>query len=81
MLDLDNLPPALDRRSASEYLERKHGVKLAPATLATLACIGEGPQFRKDGRRPIYPIAGLDQYAQQRLSPLVGSTSELAAAS
>jgi len=43
MLDLDNLPPALHRREASEYLERKHSVKLAPATLASLACLGNGP--------------------------------------
>ena len=78
MLDLDRLPPALTRREASEYLERKHGVKLAPATLATLACIGNGPSFRKDGRRPIYPISGLDEYAERRLSPVVRSTSELA---
>src|SRR5215468_790198 len=79
MLDLDNLPPALPRRDASEYLERKHGVKLAPATLATLACLGNGPLFRKDGRRPIYPVSGLDEYAKGRLSPVVRSTSELPA--
>jgi hypothetical protein len=80
MLDLDRLPPALARRDASEYLERKHGVKLAPATLASLACLGKGPSFRKDGRRPIYPVSGLDEYAEGRLSPVVRSTSELPAA-
>src|SRR5262245_2259572 len=76
MIDLDCLPPALTRREASEYLERKHGVRLAPATIATLACHGNGPSFRKDGRRPIYPISGLDEYAERRLSPVVRSISE-----
>ena len=80
MLDLDHLPTALSRREASEYLERKHGVKLAPATLATLACLGTGPPFRKDGRRPIYAPAELDRYADQRLSPLIRSSSELTVA-
>jgi len=79
-LDLENLPPRLRRRAASEYLWRKHGVKVAPTSLAKLACIGGGPPFQKDGPWPTYPVLGLDQYAKKRLSRLVSSTSELAAA-
>jgi hypothetical protein len=79
-LDLYNLPPRLRRSAASEYLWRKHGVKVAPASLAKLACIGGGPPFQKDGPWPTYPIPGLDQYAKKRLSRLVSSISELTAA-
>ena len=79
-LDLDDLPPRLRRSAASEYLWRKHGVKVAPTSLAKLACTGGGPPFQKDGPWPTYPVPGLDQYAKKRLSPLVSSTSELAGA-
>jgi hypothetical protein len=79
-LDLDDLPPRLRRSAASEYLWRKHGVKVAPTSLAKLACVGGGPPFQKDGPWPTYPVPGLDQYAKKRLSRLVSSTSELAGA-
>jgi hypothetical protein len=79
MLDLENLPPSLRRRDAAEYLFRRHGIKLAPATFAWLATRGGGPRFQKDGAWPIYPIKELDAWAAKRLSPLVASTSELKA--
>jgi hypothetical protein len=79
-LDLDNLPPRLRRPAAAEYLWRKHGVKVAPTSLAKLACTGGGPPFQKDGPWATYPVLGLDEYAKKRLSRLVCSTSELAAA-
>src|SRR5262245_45210055 len=67
MLDLDHLPAALTRRDASEYLERKHGVKLAPATLASLASLGNGPLFRKDGRRPDLSRLGIGRIRRATL--------------
>ena len=53
------------------------GYKIAPATLSTLASRGGGPPFRKFGRYPIYDFEeGLD-WARNRCSPPVTSTSEL----
>jgi len=81
MLDMENLPPRLRRADAAEYLLRRHGISVAVATLAGWACRGGGPAFQKDGIWPTYPIAELDRWALARLSPVVRSTSELAAAS
>jgi hypothetical protein len=50
---------------------------MSPKTLAKLAVIGGGPLFRKAGRFPLYEILELDRFARGKLSPLVGSTSEL----
>src|SRR5262245_45584810 len=55
MLDLDNLPPRLRRADVPEYLYRKHGIRVAPTTLASWAVQGSGPCFQKDGRWPVYP--------------------------
>lgn len=67
------------RKEASGYLLERHGVRRTPATLATLACNGDGPVFRKDGpRRTIYTDADLDAYAASVLSQPMHSTSEAA---
>lgn len=75
MIETDGLP--LNRKGASQYLKEKHGIQRSPATLSKLAVIGGGPRFRKDGRTPLYPIEELDAWAAKKLSPVVGSTSEL----
>src|ERR1019366_9154336 len=69
--------PRLRRWEASQYLEQVHGVPLAAATLAELACIGGGPAFHRAGRIPLYPTTELDRWALQRLGPVVSSTSVL----
>jgi hypothetical protein len=69
-------PDRMRRRQASEYLDHRHGIRLAPATLAKLAVVGGGPRFRADGRFPVYDRAELDAFAVARLGPLRGSTSE-----
>jgi hypothetical protein len=69
--------PRLRRWEASEYLEIKHGLRIAPATLAKLASVGGGPAFNHAGRIPLYPTGELDQWAKSRLGPLVNSTSEI----
>lgn len=82
-------PPALPRHldrvnllapEASEYLDIAWGVRVALATLAKLRSTGGGPPFCKFGRRVVYSRLDLDVWAQSRLGPKVGSTSELAAA-
>lgn len=68
----------LRRKDAAKYVTDKYGVPCSPKTLAKLACISsEGPPFRLAGRFPLYPISGLDAWAQRKIGPLVRSTSEV----
>ena len=67
----------LRRFRAAEYITDTYGIPCSPKTLAKLACIGGGPPFRLAGRFPLYPVSGLDEWAQSKIGPLVRSTSEL----
>ena len=69
-------PDDLDPREASAYLS-KRGVRAKPETLANWRSTGDGPLFRTDGRRVLYPRVELDRFVEKRLSRLVRSTSEL----
>lgn len=66
----------LRRASASQYLDEKHGVKIAETTLAKLASIGGGPAITYVGRFPLYHVSDLDSWANARISNPVASTSE-----
>jgi hypothetical protein len=68
------------RNSAAEYIQSTWGIPCKPKTLAKLAVIGGGPEFRKAGRIPLYPQDALDDWAQSKLGPRVRSTSELSEA-
>ena len=68
----------LRRSEAAKYVTDKYGIPCSPKTLAKLACVSsEGPPFRLAGRFPLYPVSGLDVWAQSKIGPLVRSTSEL----
>jgi hypothetical protein len=67
----------LRRSQAAAYLQERYGSYTAD-TLAKLACIGGGPQFRKLGAFPVYTTEDLDRWALDRMSKAVGSTAELA---
>lgn len=69
----------LRRKAAGEYLKSKYGFG-SEKTLAKLACIGGGPEFRKAGTAALYEPAKLDEWAAAKISAPVRSTSELAAA-
>ncbi len=51
----------LDNRQAAHYL------KLSPRTLDRLRLTGQGPRFRKFGRRVIYAIEDLEVWANERI--------------
>lgn len=68
--------PRLRRGEASSYLEQKHGLTLAVATLAKYATVGGGPPYNKSGRFPLYEPAQLDAWAVKRLGPVRTSTSD-----
>jgi len=65
----------LSRKEASAYLQAK-GLPCAPATLAKLATIGGGPNFRKWGRKVTYSPADLDAWISKRLSDPKSSTCD-----
>jgi hypothetical protein len=73
------LPQNLTTTQLTKYLREKYGVSRTPATLSTLACVGGGPPFRKDGRLRVYPILKADIWVEKQLSPIVSSTAELLA--
>lgn len=80
-MDTDT-PAALERhlrrKEAAMYVTNTYNVPCSPKTLAKLACVSsKGPPFRLAGRFPLYPISGLDAWAQRKIGPLVRSTSEL----
>jgi len=59
---------------------RAEGYPVADKTLATLASRGGGPPYRRFGALVLYRWGDALQWAQSRLSPPIGSTSELDAA-
>lgn len=68
----------LRRTKAAQYVTETYGFPCSPRTLAKLACVSSrGPPFRLAGRIPLYPVSGLDEWAQNRIGPLVRSTSEV----
>lgn len=71
--------PRLTRAEASAYLIAR-GYRVAPATLAKLACLGGGPTFTSFGRRPLYRPGDLLAWVASRSSAPRRSTSSLQAA-
>ena len=67
------------RDAAAEYISTTWGIPCSPKTLAKIAVIGGGPEFRKAGRIPLYPEDGLDAWARRKIGPRVRSTSEVEA--
>ncbi|HWT62502.1 MAG TPA: hypothetical protein VN150_07935 [Ochrobactrum sp.] len=68
--------PRLRRKDVPEYLRITHGIDIAYATLEKLASVGGGPAMQYVGRFPLYNKTDLDEWANERLSPTVRSTSE-----
>jgi hypothetical protein len=78
--NFESEPERLFRREdAARYLLETWNVQRSVATLARLAVTGNGPEFRKSGRTPLYPQDSLDSYARSLLTRRVRSTAELRA--
>jgi hypothetical protein len=73
----DAFPSIMRRTEAARYLRDNYGIPCVATTLAKYACTGEGPNFRRAGKFPIYARDDLDAWAEQRIGKLVRSTSEL----
>jgi hypothetical protein len=81
MTTIPSDPDALLRRKPTATALTEAGFQTSDKTLATLACRGGGPKFRKYGRYPVYRWGDALEWAQSRLSAPVHSTSELGARS
>jgi hypothetical protein len=80
--DAVKLDRLLRRTDAAKYVNDTYAIPCSPKTLAKLACVSsKGPPFRLAGRIPLYPVSGLDEWAQSKIGPLVRSTSEVRRAS
>jgi hypothetical protein len=65
----------LCRKQAGEYLKTKYGFG-SEKTLAKLACVGGGPQFRKAGTATLYEPSALDTWALSKIGAAKRSTSD-----
>ena len=64
----------LTRREAAAFVREK-GLPCALATLAKLATVGGGPNFRKFGRNVVYLPSDLDAWISNRLSAPKSNTA------
>jgi hypothetical protein len=65
----------LRRKQAGEYLKEKYGFG-SEKTLAKLACVGGGPEFRKAANAALYEPPKLDEWAIAKIGPARCSTSD-----
>ncbi len=79
MTDFNNLDTMRDRKATAEALTNA-GFPVFPATLATMATRGGGPQYQLFGRKPLYRWGDALEWARGRLSKPIRSTSEAEAA-
>jgi len=66
------------RRAELSAALTEAGFPIATSTLATIACRGHGPAYRRFGRTPLYEWGTALKWARSRLSGLVTNTSEAA---
>jgi hypothetical protein len=72
-----NTDDALLTRAQAGAALRDAGYPVADKSLATLASRGNGPRFRRFGKRVLYKWGDLLNWARSRLSDPIGSTSEI----
>jgi hypothetical protein len=69
----------LDSAEASSYLKSAYNLEYSPRTLSNLRWAGNGPRFFKaNANRALYSVAELDFWAETKIGPLRGSTSDSA---
>ncbi len=69
----------LRRKAAGEYLKNKYGFG-SEKTLAKLASVGGGPEFRKGFGAALYEPSKLDEWALTKIGEPQASTSDTRAA-
>jgi hypothetical protein len=80
MSSIPNDPEALLTRDAIAAALSESGFPISAKTLATKACTGGGPPFYRFGPRVLYRWGTSLRWAQERMRPVMRSTSEADAA-
>ncbi|WP_418648792.1 helix-turn-helix transcriptional regulator [Thauera butanivorans] len=57
----------LDRTEAAAWLTAR-GLRFSASTLQKLVTVGGGPIYRRFGRRAVYQVSDLEDWANERLS-------------
>lgn len=58
----------LSREEAAQYLTEQRGLKTSKLTLQKWVTTGGGPSYRRFGKRAVYLISDLNDWAEQKLS-------------
>ena len=66
----------LDRVDGAAFIRDAFGVPIEATDLERAAQAGDGPPFRRWGRKSLYTRADLSAWARQRLSPPIRKASE-----
>lgn len=70
-----NRPAFLTRSEAADYVQSKN-LRCSKTTLGKYACVGGGPPYQVFGNMAFYTTANLDAWIEEKLSPLIRSTSD-----
>jgi hypothetical protein len=66
----------LRRHEAARYVTETWGIPCTPKSLAKLAVVGGGPEFRKAGPFPLYEPVDLDAWCRVKIGPKQKATSD-----
>jgi hypothetical protein len=66
----------LRRHEAARYITEAWGVPCTTKSLAKLAVVGGGPEFRKAGPFPLYEPGDLDAWCRAKIGPKQKGTSD-----
>lgn len=67
----------LERPEAAQYLTEQRGLKVSKNTLQKWATTGGGPAYRRFGKRAVYLIEDLNEWAERKLSaPRLSSSGQ-----
>jgi hypothetical protein len=72
---IPNSPDVLLPRAPTAHALTALGYPVAPSTLATKASRGDGPPYRRFGRKPLYRWGDALAWAQSRMSALIDPSS------
>ena len=67
----------LERPEAAQYLTEQLGLRVSKTTLQKWVTTGGGPAYRRFGKRAVYLIQDLNEWAERKLSaPRLSSSGQ-----
>lgn len=65
----------INREEAAKYLTEQRGLKVSANTLQKWVTTGGGPAYRRFGKRAVYLVEELNEWAERKLSAPRNSSS------